>query len=324
MTVQELTRKQTGELEWLDSGRTSSHRSFRSWDAWVKHCDTTPHTLNKTKKVGDREVPVVPTSRKNSAEHGSEYGKRWAGTKDWKQAVKWATEGSDDGVEEMRRYIRYFSRALGGMIKLPEYNYDVMGHDYDVAAVVEGRPEAWLQPEDTYLDGISPDTVEIWYNPEYSGYIDVAAISKRGAVACALASLLEQANIPTRLVITYGTIARGHRHTADVTLKDYMQPLELRRFGFAVANAASCRRFSFADCETLPRDHRRKLGVDDDGTGGYGSPCNHERIPKNAVVFHHMSWSEENDWNDPEFTKQWILDKLKEKGVALIEGALVR
>lgn len=287
--------------EWLEP-MTNDYRKtravFRSWEAFLDHAAN-----------GRSEMPDDERSSRRRA-CGREA--KWQGTETFAEAIRQADEGTDHGVEQMRKYLGILSRKLGERIVQPVYSWAEEGDDFDIGAVLEQRPEAWLQRHDATQERRSTTTQTIYVHAGAWAGVSARAIAQQGAIALATAMLLEQAEIPTRIVVCAGKQYYGaDRHSLLIDFKDYSSPTSLSRAAFAFASPAMNRRLIWSHYEQLPR--RKREAFDVVQHGGYGQVLNAEGLDQKAIVLHHRG----NYINSTDEAVAFIEQTLRDNGVEL-------
>ncbi len=321
MTATDVPLRDGQRIVKLTDSDVETRSVFGSLDEWIDHVRQPPKEglWNSSRRrehshrcyVCDSDVP-----------YGSPIND-WYGATDFPHALELADGKADNGMNEIRRYMDVMSHAIGERIKQPQYTLAIEGGmgDIDMGAYMSGAPEVFLYPDESYAVGPSTESACIWFNASASCGISTQVINARGAVTLALASLLEQANVPTRIVITCGFAGHGTlgerkpKHVAEIHAKEYGAPLDLPRMAFALCNPDMFRRFGFSHFEHLPKAWQRALGA------MYGYPASPSGIPDDAIRVTHMRWDTDEDspWHSEDRAMEWIEQVLKSKGVALVK-----
>jgi hypothetical protein len=311
------------------SGVEQTSSRFESMNEFLEHCEA---------RVPAEPGGATEASARLKPAHGCylckpdkyKYGHPTTGEDDWyssgtfEEALQQARDGSDYGIVAMKRYLATLSTRLGERIRQPDYTMGVLPRGgINMGSYISGVPSIYVTAKENWATAPSQDTALLYVHICFSCGVDSDVIARRGAVALALASLLEQAGKPTRIVLCGGIQATRagamNGHSLYVTFKDYGQAIHLGRASFALCNSGMFRRLAFAHMERFPEGMRQKFGVRD--CGGYGSPMNVREIPEEAIVFHHGSWNEQ--WATPEGAKQYVEDLLRKRGVEFIEDGSV-
>lgn len=249
-----------------------------------------------------------PVHRGNcSSRNGDKY---FTHTYTWDEAVTLATKGWTRGVENARKYSGRLFNVVASQIEQPRYLYDVEGLDFDVARVLSGEPEVWLEehPKKSSAPG---RIITIVYNIGCSGGINASTIEARGAVATALVELLEFGGYSVELIARADTEGHGKIFHQKVTVKRAGQPLDLTEVAFVLGHPSMLRRFLFSVREHGPADLLHALNVG----SGYGmSTSTREGKARGDIYLDRMMWGE-SDWENPKSAEQWIMRNLKEQGI---------
>lgn len=256
------------------------------------------------------------SSRRTEGDFGAEV---WSGANSFDEAIEKSRNGTDDGRETIEQYVGAITRVLGTRIKQPLYRYEEVGEDFDIGAVLQMEPEAWLQPEMIIQHGRSQSTAHLWVETVASWFVSRETIETKGAVALVLAMLLERAGVPTRITLASAIRDGNLRLNMVIPFKNYGQLIDFPISCFAFCNAAFLRRLSFSVFEQLSEEHRKRLRIT--SGGGYGTPTDvHRRFKEEGCIEIHNSYYNEH-WSTPEKAQAWVTETLKLCGVQMWEGA---
>jgi len=133
-----------------------------------------------------------------------------------------------------------------------DYGYDVHGQFFDVASVIEGRPECWLVPTESNTG--ERKLVRLLIDLTASGGISADQLAERMLEIGAAILALDAADVATEvLLVVAPSMTNGSRFCITVQLKTAGQPLDMHKL-VAAAHPALFRRLGFRLIEltTLP------------------------------------------------------------------------
>lgn len=238
---------------------------------------------------------------------------------DWDYYAGWGgtlalagSNGWPDGSKKVKKLADSFISSVGSKMILPEFSPAVTGEFFDVASVLSGEPECWLERSESEQEITGAGKIySLVADMCCSSTVDASALELRGAALIAIAQLLELAGHQTEIT----AFVDGIRYGCDglrvrITVKHAGQPFDIDRLALLLAHPAGFRRIGFRLLEEFATDKQR----DDIGIrsgGGYGSVC--ATTPEgdvfspsmvNAGPFAHIGT-----------TEQWIESELKKLGV---------
>lgn len=186
------------------------------------------------------------------------------GTETYEAAVELIKKGWEEPVKELKSAQTALRvKANGSTLKTRPRN-SVVGYAPCVPAAILGLPESMIATERTPQ---KIKAVSLIYCSDASGGTPTKEFLKCGAVVLNIVNELELKGYRVRLVNEFTAAEKGSEALISrVVLKDWRQPLDLKKITFPLAHSSMCRRFSFRYTETQPE--LRNAGW----RGGYGVP----------------------------------------------------
>lgn len=218
--------------------------TFDSWSEFVDHASKTTVPEGTWDPSAASKKPASPA---------------WCAAS-WAESLKLAQVGWTGADQEIAKIASTLGEVFGSQGEQMAFVRDVCGEEYDIGAFVEGIPEcAWRPtPEITKRRGHFAIVVPIGGACSLSD----ESFKLQGALVCALVKILEDAGQSCEVAIeslsgTDYRVSYGYR--MHVPIKAAGDPLDMPFLAFAVAHAATFRRFVFA---TMEQDRRaRQMGV---------------------------------------------------------------
>jgi len=242
----------------------------------------------------------------------------------FEEAIRMAREGWAWGEAKARNLSDNMFAKISKHIERWDCTYDIQGAALDIGRFMVGDPCCFQNFEPTYIEGPGHELVHIVFNASVSACIDRDVIIARGALCAALTQLLEYAGHSVKVDISSGTRAYGRKGKAArfpnekndfelwVNVKEYGQPLDLSIVIFALAHPATLRCLEFSVMETMPQDFREMMGISK--SGGYGVPAEIDD-PRRGDIYIPSGHAWDNQWQDADVARDWIVNELKNQGV---------
>ncbi len=176
----------------------------------------------------------------------------WAYGLDYEQATRLAA-GLDTWTEGQAS-IEQQAREQAGkhVLQRPffDYGYDVTGADYDVGAVLEGRPECWLMPQASNVG--DPGLIRLVVDSATASGIPASDIEARMSAVAAAALVLEALGNPVEvLAIHHSGEGTATGWCTEVRVNSAGEPIDTQRL-VALAHPAFHRRCRFRLLELTP------------------------------------------------------------------------
>lgn len=223
----------------------------------------------------------------DSSKSGS---KSFTGTKSLEEALDLLEHGWTDRLEEIKKEIAQFSHVVtkeATAQRVRPYNH-VVGYVPNVPNAILGLPESMIN---TTRVPQKVKTVQIVHNMGVNCGIDANDILKAGITTLKLVNILEAKGIRVRFdCICYSGMQGNERAFCKVKLKDWRQPLDLRKVAFPIAHPSFFRRIGFRFLETVP-------GLEKSGWAfGYGTPLANDGYVKELEELKRCNLFGDNDF----------------------------
>lgn len=279
---------------------------FDSWGSYLDHCEN-----------------VKPTKPANPRRSRQERNSEFDGGASWDEALDLARNGWAEGESKVGAICRRLEDKIAHRIVRDDWNYDVEGQAFDVARYLQGEPEHWSRPEESYtITGHGERHVKIVFNGTSAWFVSAKAIIIKGAAIAALVEMLEYANQRCEVWLVMSVGSRLTKNLTKATfatatrVKAYDQPLEISRLAFALAHPASLRRLHFAAAEGAHKSIVEGVSA----PCSYGRACEFNELDDTSVYVPCSGKTEPNaDWTSQEYAETWVLAKLAKQGIVLRE-----
>lgn len=181
----------------------------------------------------------------NSSETGSE---SFTGTKSYAEAVKFALEGYTKPLDALKHGTIEAERKGVAPRRCKVVN-DIVGYTPNVPAAVIGLPQSMIRSDN---EPKKSKVVEILYSPDANCNVSEKTIEKAGIAVLSLINNLEKSGYRVALKIGfYIAVESGEEQIiATVKVKDWRQPIDLKKIAFPICNASMLRRIGFKWLET--------------------------------------------------------------------------
>lgn len=247
-----------------------------------------------------------PTAKKFASE--------WNGNLSFSDTCRLAVRGWDEGVGKVEKFASGFVDAIGSKLVIDEYFYDVTGQDFDLARVLEGEPECWLNSEQVHVEAPANQTIRLVVNIGASCSVGADTLIRKGAGVVALVQLLERMRRSVEVVaITRDCYSynddKGGGFNFDLTLKHAGQDLDIGKLAYALMHPSMLRRLQFIAMEST------WVGMPD--SKGYSSNL---RQPESDIYIPASQSYDVIDFDSEDNVKLWILNELVAQGIELKEG----
>lgn len=208
-----------------------------------------------------RETNGVFSGESLSSETGD---KSFTGTKNWDEAMDLFENGWTDKVEEIRKDIVAFEKAKQNDVSYQKKRpaTSVVGFAPHVPNAILGLPNSMIQTERTPMKA---KVVRIVYNMCVNCGWDEKDIMKAGLTVLKIAYSMEMKGYRVRVDANpFLANCRNEDTCALVCIKDWRQPIDLKKVAFPLAHPSMFRRLGFRWLETVPELSERSY------TSGYG------------------------------------------------------
>lgn len=283
-------------------GKPTASYVFETWGDFLDRACNAPSLL----KNGNR----ASRSGKGSA------GEAESLCATWEDAVEVATTGWLKGAKEAGRIAEAIFDKTTSMIEKTVVSYDVEGNSLDVGRYLDGEPECWQRFDAIQEEGVGQKIIKIVLNMSLSGGVPAHKIVRRGAAVLAVIEALEYAGHRVELWSIDVTVGSGSKHMETrVLVKRAGENLDGPRVAFAIAHPAMLRRMCFSIMETLETRELLSTFHVPVGYGRVGDPAMDGR----GDIFINGGYLGEPYWENDESVKAWVLDQLRNQGVAIRE-----
>ena len=179
-----------------------------------------------------------------------EPGRKFFGTHDWEVMMKLFSTGYRAGLREIASRVEIIEANAERVTS--QYEKQETGILFDVAEVLEGTPECWLN----FTEEPVRDVVKIYVDVAMSAAATDECKLNRGA---AIISLVDQLSESGKIVELYATMSSdvvvGELYTY-IQCRLNTQPLDMDQLGFLFSHISSTRRLFWAVREQLTKDSR--------------------------------------------------------------------
>ena len=238
----------------------------------------------------------------------------WNGNLSFSQACGLAIGGWDEGIAKVEKFSSALVEAIGSKLVTDEYFYDVTGQDFDLARVLEGEPECWLNSEQIHVEAPAMQTIKVVVNIGASCSVNANTLIRKGAGIVALVKLLERMRRSVEVVaitrdcMSYNADSAGG-FDFNLTLKHAGSDLDMGKLAYALMHPSMLRRLQFIVMENEWKDMPSNKG--------YSSNL---RQPESDIYIPAAQSHEVVDFDSEENVKKWILKELVAQGIELKEG----
>lgn len=219
------------------------------------------------KGVGRETNVVFKNARHASDERGRT---EWAGTASFNDAVSLLSNGWTDKLAEIRKEMAQFDRVMEQNVTYQKKrpSTSVVGFAPHVPNAIMGLPNSMIRTEHTPM---KTKVVRIIYNMCMNSGTDADDIMNAGLAVLKIANALERKGMRVRVDVNPFLAERNREKVcALVCIKDWRQPIDLKKIAFPVAHPSMFRRIGFRWLETVPE--LKEQGF----TSGYGRSLEEE------------------------------------------------
>lgn len=190
---------------------------------------------------------------------------RWRGTESYEEATDLIQHGWEEPLKDLKESIKTVGIKTNVTTQKIRPLNSVVGYAPHIPNAILGLPESMIATERTPS---KVKAVTIIYSSDSNAGTSKKTFLDAGAVVLKIINDLELKGYRVRLVHEFCAAQSGDEAIIGrVSLKDWRQPLDLKKLTFPLANAAMIRRFGFRFTETVP-------GIKGSWAGGYGSAMN--------------------------------------------------
>lgn len=205
---------------------------YDSWSDFVDCAESAPNM----------EGARVRASRRVSS-------KEWT-PHDWDESIKLARSGWYGAESKIRVMVSEMTALNGSMAETVAFQMACEGEEYDVGALLEGRPECMYLPTSEITKG--RNIYKIAVPTSGNGGLSAEAFIKQGSMVCAVVKAIEErgqtCEVSAHQVGINGTLAARF----DIPLMSAGDSIDIPFLAFAVAHPSTLRRLMFAVMEGDP------------------------------------------------------------------------
>lgn len=214
-------------------------------------------------------LSAIDTRKENRVFSGSKLeskrsDKKFYGTDSYEQAEGLIRDGWEEPLSELEAVARSMNVKTNVTRQKARPMTHIVGYAPCVPNAIMGLPNSMIATEKTPS---KVKAVTIVYSPADTGGASTSSYIKAGVAVLKLVQELELSGYRVRLQAEFKsskTNSDREYSIARVTLKDWRQPVDLKKLTFPFANASMQRRFGFRWLETHPDLMERSW------IGGYG------------------------------------------------------
>lgn len=176
----------------------------------------------------------------------------WAGTKTYDEAVRLFNEGWAEKADEIRKHFVQFERAQEREVSYQKSRpvASVVGFTPHVPNAIMGLPNSMIYTERTPMKA---KVVRIIYNMCMNADTSASDIMNAGLSVMKIAYSLERKGFRVRIDVNPMFTQDGREIAcALVCVKDWRQPIDIKKVAFPVAHTSMFRRLGFRWLETTP------------------------------------------------------------------------
>lgn len=215
--------------------------------------------LNNT--LSTRKNNEVMKDKHSSSDEGH---KEWYGTETYEEATSLLSFGWGDILDDITAAIEENKKLYYNLVdvkRMKTYN-NVVGFTPNVPNAIQNLPKSMINIQH---DIKKIKTVSIFYLNDGNCMVSAEDFVRSGGLLLAAIQLLEKNNVRVELNLCFQTtIGQTEICIGSVKLKDFRQPLSLKKICFPMAHPSMLRRIGFKFLETIP-------GLTDDSVvNGYG------------------------------------------------------
>lgn len=197
--------------------------------------------------ISERPVNKVFKNYERSSQTGSE---KFTGTKSYKAAEELIQGGWSEPLKELKERTKELSVKSNVTTNRTRPRNSVVGYAPCVPAAILGLPESMIAT-DRVPSKIK--AVTIVYSNSGPCRVKTDQFLKAGAVVLNIVNNLELQGYRVRLLCEfYSAKERTERVVGRVSVKDWRQPLDLKKIAFPIAHSSMLRRIGFKWIETVP------------------------------------------------------------------------
>lgn len=228
--MKRIFRKATPQEYDQTSGADTVHFVYDSWTDFVEHAENAPNPSGLTPR----------SSRKDEGEGWTPHG--------WDDSLKLAHSGWYEAEAKIRAMTSEMVALNGSLAETVALQMACEGEEYDVGALLEGRPECMYLPTSEITKGRTIYRIAV--PTSGNGGLNAEAFIKQGAMACAIAQAIADRGQTCEMTAYQVGVNRPPLVVRfDVPLLRAGDAIDIPFLAFAVAHPSTLRRLMFAIME---------------------------------------------------------------------------
>lgn len=177
---------------------------------------------------------------------------RWFGTKNFDEAMRLFNDGWAEKVEEIRKGLVQFEKATEQDVSYQKTrpSTSVVGFAPHVPNAIRGLPNSMIYTERTPMKA---KVVRIIYNMTMNSDTEAEDIMNAGLTVLKIAYSMERKGYRVRIDVNPFLAKKNDEETcALVCVKDWRQPIDIKKVAFPIAHPSMFRRLGFRWLESTP------------------------------------------------------------------------
>ena len=190
--------------------------------------------------------------KSHSSRRGEGYG--FNASSSFEEACDLLTNGWSEPLNKMRDAFNHKVRVNTTESRTKAQNrYNVMGHTPSVPRFIEGLPDAMVE---TIRQPMKSKTIHLMYDTVVAGSMSTEQMTKAGVAVLETVSYLERLGYRVKLTSVGAFVLKsefgGRGVMGGIVMKEYRQPLDVKKLCFPVAHGDMSRRIFFGWQEKTP------------------------------------------------------------------------
>lgn len=219
----------------------------------VENFDSIEHLI----LANERPLNPVFAGRPELESNGSDYAGFYK-TKTYEEAVDLLRYGYDAPLEQIKKGIQ--ANVSGSVPSKTSVKVDIVGYAPHVPNAVIGIPQSMIN---TATIAKKAKIVSIVYDSTNAGCTSAEDYIKAGVAVLSVISSLELAGYRVALKVLFKSAeANCQTIVSALKVKDWRQPLDLKKIAFPICHPSMHRRIGFRGTETIPGLTDRSMGGD--------------------------------------------------------------
>lgn len=242
--------------------------------------------------------------------HSKNGDKDFTGTKSWDEALDFLKNGWDEPLEEIKREIVQYKVKTNVTASRQRTSIGVVGYAPCVPNAIKGLPNSMITSERIPQ---KVKAVSIVYNVNVNCGWTPREIQKCSITVLKIVNQLELQGYRVKLLVEVFSSRKDKDHLrCSVSIKDWRQPLDLKKLCFPLVNPSMFRRMGFRWLETVPNMTNEGF------RSGYGTPiCSENKYKEDVERAKEYKVIGENDY----FLSAYMIQENKHDVKKVMEAA---